>query len=204
MPLLYILAGPNGAGKTTFYESNIHEGFINSLLPFINVDLIVRNELGSYNEENFAKAESLYRERVSNHINAEESFMIESNLAREADYKWIESMKRKGYEVILYFLCTEYVEENISRVKKRVKEGGHDVPETIIRDRYRMAIIYLRTRLHQFKEAYLLDNSENTVQQIAVLKCGVVQSPIISDLQWVKDLLYIVNLMQKRHKIPTS
>ena len=142
MPLLYILAGPNGAGKTTFYESAIQECFIDLTLQFINVDLIVRNELGSYSEENFAKAEIIYRERVSQHINSMTDFMIERNLAREADYVWIENMKRKGYEIILYFLCTEDVDENVARVKKRVKEGGLDVPEHIIKDRYKMAIIY--------------------------------------------------------------
>ena len=46
MPTLYILAGPNGAGKTTFYQTAIEEGFISKELPFINVDLITKDELG--------------------------------------------------------------------------------------------------------------------------------------------------------------
>ncbi len=55
MPTLYILGGPNGAGKTTFYFSAIEEGFIDKTLPFINADIIVKNELGGYSEENFTK-----------------------------------------------------------------------------------------------------------------------------------------------------
>jgi predicted ABC-type ATPase len=46
MPTLFILAGPNGAGKTTFYFNAIDNGYIWKGLPFINVDLIARNELG--------------------------------------------------------------------------------------------------------------------------------------------------------------
>jgi predicted ABC-type ATPase len=64
MPTLYILAGPNGAGKTTFYQTAIEEDFISKELPFINVDLITKDELGGYSEINFARAEELYRERV--------------------------------------------------------------------------------------------------------------------------------------------
>ena len=198
MPLLHILAGPNGAGKTTFYDNAIQEGFIDAALPFVNVDLITRNELGAaYNEENFIKAELIYRHRVAELINSGSAFMIESNLAREADYEWIDNMKRRGYEIILYFLCTEDVEENVARVKKRVREGGHDVPEHIVKDRYKMAIIYLRTRLHLFKETYLLDNTERTVQQMGHLKYGIIQSQISMNLHWVNDVLYITNLKKR-------
>jgi len=63
MPTLYILAGPNGAGKTTYYETAIAEGFIDSSLPFINVDLITRSLPGMYTEENFAKADVIAREK---------------------------------------------------------------------------------------------------------------------------------------------
>ena len=56
MPTLYILAGPNGSGKTTFYFNAVKQGLIDSRLSFVNVDLIIRNELGDYNEVNFAKA----------------------------------------------------------------------------------------------------------------------------------------------------
>jgi predicted ABC-type ATPase len=110
MPTLYILAGPNGAGKTTFYFTAINQGFIDKDLPFINTDLITRNELGGYTNENFAKAEEFVRERIAAHISNEENFMIESNLARQSDYDWIKSIKNKGYEVVLYFLCTSSID----------------------------------------------------------------------------------------------
>ena len=58
MPTLFILAGPNGTGKTSYYETAILEGFINPLLPFINVDLIT-SDLGGYTPENFARADEI-------------------------------------------------------------------------------------------------------------------------------------------------
>jgi predicted ABC-type ATPase len=118
MPAIYILAGPNGTGKTTYYTTAIEEGFIDATLPFINVDLICRDQLGGYSEENTVKAEQIVRERIKSHIERSESFMIESNLAQQADYDWIQRMNAAGYETHLFFLCTSLVDINIQRVEK--------------------------------------------------------------------------------------
>ncbi len=82
MPTLYILAGPNGAGKTTFYFTAINQGFIDKDLPFINTDLITRDELGGYTNENFVKAEAIVRDRIADHISKEENFLIVLSICR--------------------------------------------------------------------------------------------------------------------------
>lgn len=97
MPILYILAGPNGAGKTTFYQTALQLGFIPKELPFLNVDLITKTELGGYTDSNFAKADELYRERIGDMISKGQDFMIESNLAKDSEYDWVDKMKQKGY-----------------------------------------------------------------------------------------------------------
>lgn len=76
MPTLYILAGPNGAGKSTFYFTAIEQGFIDKELPFINTDIIAKNELGGYSEENFQKAEAIVRSRMAERISKNEDFLI--------------------------------------------------------------------------------------------------------------------------------
>jgi predicted ABC-type ATPase len=136
MPELHILAGPNGTGKTTYYNTAIEQGFIHADLSFLNTDNICRDELGGYSQENSVKAEAIVRERMKQHIANNQSFMIESNLAVQADYTWIDNMKQVGYSITLYFLCTKDVEINIARVQKRIAEGGHPIPEAIIRQRY--------------------------------------------------------------------
>ena len=65
MSLLYILGGPNGAGKTTFYQTILKTEYLDNDLPFLNVDLIVKDELGDYSPENFSLAETIYRERIN-------------------------------------------------------------------------------------------------------------------------------------------
>ena len=46
MPSLFILAGANGSGKTTFYFSAKENNFISSAVPFVNIDMIAKEELG--------------------------------------------------------------------------------------------------------------------------------------------------------------
>ncbi|MBX2963044.1 MAG: hypothetical protein KF687_11070 [Cyclobacteriaceae bacterium] len=197
MPTLYILAGPNGAGKTTYYETAIEEGFIDSSLPFVNVDLITRSLPGMYTEENFTKADVIAREKISFHINQMSDFMIESNLALQKDYDWIHAMIKKGYDVVLFFLCTSFLEININRVKKRVAEGGHDVAEPIIEHRYKMGLTYLKGSLQIFSKVYLIDNSEETALVMAEINNGILTMKEPNAPGWVTNALYIIERLKK-------
>ena len=190
MPSLFILAGANGSGKTTFYFSAKENNFISSAIPFVNVDMIAKEELGGYSAENFERANMIYRERVGGYIENMQDFMIESNLAKQTDFDWLEKMKQKGYDIILFLLGTSNIEINIKRVERRVKEGGHHVPENIIRDRYDMGMLYLRTKFHLFKEAYLIDNSNET-KLIAVIKDGKLEYKEKLIPLWVSRLLFL-------------
>ena len=198
MPTLYILAGPNGTGKTTYYETAIAEKFIDPDLPFINADLITRSLPGGYTTENFAKADEITRAKIAEHINAMTDFMIESNLATQKDYDWINALIKKGYEVVLFFLCTSFVEININRVKKRVAEGGHDIAEPIIEHRYKMGLTYLKGNLQLFQKAYLIDNSEETALVMAEINNGSIQSKEPNSPKWVSDVLYIAERLKNK------
>lgn len=197
MPTLYILAGPNGAGKTTYYETAIAEGFIDANLPFVNVDLITRSLPGMYTPENFVKADVIAREKIASHISQMSDFMIESNLATQKDYDWITAMTKKGYEVVLYFLGTSFLEINYNRVKKRVAEGGHDIAEPIIEHRYRMGLTYLKGNLNLFAKAYLIDNSGETALVMAELINGRLTTKDPNAPPWVSDALFIIERLKK-------
>jgi len=200
MPTLYILAGPNGAGKTTFYQTAIEQGFIPQMLPFLNMDIITKDELGEYSDSNFAKAEGIYRQRVGNLIVNGQDFMIESNLAKQTEYDWIEKMKHKGFDIVLYYLCTDYPAEiHVKRVQERVMEGGHDVPENIILHRYNMSLLYLKRYLHLFREAYLIDN-EDTAISMAVLQNGRILERKDNMPSWVRNTLSLIEKINNRKK----
>src|SRR5690349_10019214 len=117
MPTLFILAGANGSGKTSFYFSAKAHGFINDDIPFINADMIARDELGGYTEKNFENAAIIYRERVEDYTNNMQDFMVESDLARQSDFVWLKKIKEKEYDLILFYSGTLNITINIKRVE---------------------------------------------------------------------------------------
>lgn len=66
-----------------------------------------------------------------------------------------------GYKIYLYFVATESPEINILRVAKRVKDGGHHVPEDKIRKRYTGALSLLYDACQLAYQAYYFDNSNS-------------------------------------------
>lgn len=199
MPFLYLMAGPNGTGKTSFYFHAASDGLINKNIPFVNIDLMAQS-LGGYTEESFAKAQDLYRETVGKYLLLKEDFLIESNLAESRNYDWIASMKKAGYEAVLYFLSTDDVEINIGRIKRRVAEGGHDMPEAVVRSRYAQSHFYLKTKLRDFKEAYLIDNTTHVFRVEARLADGVVIFKAPDASGWINDVLDLVERLQGKRR----
>lgn len=197
MPILYLLAGPNGTGKTTFYSIAVQNSFIDKNLPFINVDIITQ-KLGAYNEENYARASDIYRDIVKSYLDINADFMIESNLADSRSYEWISLIKKKGYDVILYYLSTDDVTINIGRVQRRVIEGGHNIPEEIIKTRYNQSHSYLKTKLTEFKEVYLIDNSMDASIVQAKLVDGIILQHLPDAQNWVNNVLSILKRLQNK------
>jgi predicted ABC-type ATPase len=197
MPVLYILAGPNGTGKTTFYSTAVKGGFISPTLPFINVDQIAQS-LGGYTEENYVRAPEMYRQKIKELLETKSDFMIESNLAESRDYDWISLMKKNGYSVVLYYLSTVDVEINIGRVKRRVSEGGHDIPESIIRTRFSQSHSYLKTKIREFDEVFLIENSTDLFEVQATVFKGKVAYKSDKAQTWIREALRITELLQSR------
>lgn len=194
---LYVLGGANGVGKTTWYNYGIEQGYIEPSLPFINLDNI-QKELGGYSAENALKAEGIAREKMLDLITRRQDFMIESNLAKAADYDWIERLRKQGYETHLFFLSTIDVSINKQRVAQRVTEGGHSVPEAIIEHRYKIGLSYIKTRILDFTDAKLIDTSSPKPKVMAVLKNGQILSKELECPGWVNDALHIAERLRQK------
>lgn len=91
-------------------------------------------------------------------------FSFETVMSHADKIGFIERAIASGYNVYLYFICTDDVRVNIDRVKTRVRDGGHDVPEDKIRNRYSRSLDLLYEALKVCYKSYLFDNSDKTLE----------------------------------------
>ncbi len=69
--------------------------------------------------------------------------------------------KENGYRNYLYFISTESVEINKSRVKERVLSGGHPVSGNKIEERYYKSLSLLSEAIKHTYRTFVFDNSES-------------------------------------------
>jgi len=133
-PKIVVIAGPNGAGKTTFARAFLPE---EARCPrFINADLIAAG-LSPFAPETAAiKAGRLMLDEIDACVRRKDSFAFETTLSGIGYLRRIQGWRRSGYHVSLFFLSLPSVELAIARVAERVRQGGHDIPEQVIRRRF--------------------------------------------------------------------
>ena len=159
MPNLYIIAGCNGAGKTTASFNALPKMF--DCKEFVNADEIARGISPFQPEKVAIQAGKIMLNRIEELLSRKTDFAIETTLTTTTYTKTIERAKASGYQVTLLFFWLNSVEIAIDRVKQRVKEGGHDIPEETIRRRYKRGIDNLLNIFSDICDNYLiLDNSE--------------------------------------------
>jgi predicted ABC-type ATPase len=133
-PRILIIAGPNGAGKTTFAREFLPQ---EAACPiFVNADLIAAGLAPFAPESAAIRAGRLMLEELARHSAARASFAFETTLAGRGYARLIRQWQQAGYLVTLLFLRLASPEEAIARVAERVRQGGHSIPEAVIRRRY--------------------------------------------------------------------
>lgn len=130
---IVIIAGPNGAGKTTLAREYLPDD-----VPFVNADLIAAElasaDPGAVNMD--MRAGRLMLEELDAHARAGRSFALETTLSGRNYVQRIERWRAFGYAVQLVFLELPSPEMAVRRVRLRVSQGGHDIPEAAIRRRF--------------------------------------------------------------------
>ncbi|MEA3644168.1 MAG: zeta toxin family protein [Lamprobacter sp.] len=131
---IIIIAGPNGAGKTTFARSFLPQ---DAQCPrFINADLIAAGLSPFQPEAAAIKAGRLMLEEIAACVRRGDSFAFETTLSGLSYVQRIDQWRAAGYHISLFFLALPNAETAIARVAERVRQGGHAIPEAVIRRRF--------------------------------------------------------------------
>lgn len=127
--VLYLIGGPNGSGKTTLAQSILSK---NQGIKFINADEIARENNISLN----TIAGRIVLEKMEEVFSTHDSFIYETTLSGKFHNKLIKRAHDAGYKIEFLYIILSSVEQNLARVKNRVENGGHNVPETVVRRRH--------------------------------------------------------------------
>ena len=133
-PNLYIIAGPNGAGKTTFARKFLPR--YADCKQFVNADLIAGG-LAPFSPETAAlRAGRLLLEQIRLLAEKRSDFGFETTLSGVTYVSLLRKLKAQGYRTQMFFLWIPTVELALRRIADRVRMGGHDIPEKVVRRRF--------------------------------------------------------------------
>ena len=190
-PKLFLIAGPNGAGKTTYAFRHIKA--VSGSTRFVNLDEISRglSPLEPTAAANRAArialtlTHALIRERVS--------FSIETTLAGSIHLRTIAAARSAGFEIVLLYFPAASPELCLSRIARRVAEGGHDMPEIDVRRRFAHSLQNLSDYAAQATLWRIFDLTRLPVRVAAEGRLGCVEARAGNGLpqvlvEWLDDL----------------
>jgi predicted ABC-type ATPase len=93
------------------------------------------------------------------HLAAGDSFGIETTFTGHSELDLMRRARTAGYRVNLVFVGLDDVQLSASRVRARVRRGGHDVPLPDVFRRFDRSMANLATGLILADRSYVVDNS---------------------------------------------
>ena len=137
------------------------------VVQFVNADEIVKG-LSPFAPESVSfQAGKIMLKRMHELINEKENFGFETTLTTLSYKGFLNRAKQNGYTIRLLFLWLSSPAIAKQRVRKRVLEGGHSIPEDVITRRYYKGIKNLFSFLDISDEWLIINNSAGDYEWIA-------------------------------------
>jgi predicted ABC-type ATPase len=132
MPELFLIAGANGSGKTTLARELLPD----YELDFVNADEIAQElNPGGVDKVRIAAGKEFFN-KIDGLVSQRKSFAIETTLSGQYLARFIKDLKEKGYLITLIYIFLDNPEISIARIKVRVRNGGHFVPDQDVQRRF--------------------------------------------------------------------
>jgi predicted ABC-type ATPase len=156
-------------GKLDFFEVNVNAYFASVAADFIRQKLIISGR----------------------------SFTFETVMSSPDKINLLEKAQQKGYRTYLYYVATNDPIINLSRVKYRVKIGGHDVPPDKISSRYFRSLDLLDQAIKFSNRAYIFDNSGSGLQWLAeITDAAKIEIKTVNLPAWFKN--YVLDKFESK------
>ena len=169
MPTLTLVAGPNGAGKSTIsaaVAAGVRIVDPGAIARLIDAAQPARAAIPAARQA-IALCRTLMAQRTD--------FIVESTLAGHGAISLMTAAARAGYRTILIYIALGEPELNIDRVRLRVAQGGHDVPDADIRRRHARSLSHAPEAIRLADEAVLVDNAGPEPARVLMFQKGVLR-----------------------------
>ena len=96
-------------------------------------------------------------------------FGFETTLSGKTYVKLLNDLeKRKGYQIHLFLLWISSVKLALERIELRVRQGGHPIPEAVVRRRFDKGLYNFFHFYQPIADSWVIfNNSEDTPKMIA-------------------------------------
>ena len=133
-PTCFIIAGPNGAGKTIFALRYLPQ--IAGCHNFVNADLIAYGISPFDSLSAQYKAGRIFLSQIYANIDKRVDFAFETTLAGRSHINLLKKLRKDGWQIVIFFLWIPDAAFSKSRIRERVKHGGHNIPDNAIYRRF--------------------------------------------------------------------
>lgn len=166
VPTLTVLAGTNGGGKSSIGGAQLQAARTPFFDPDAETQALIAANPGMTLEEANAAAWRIGKERLETAIVDRLSFNFETTLGGSTITRLLRQARANGLRVRMWYCGLSNVELHIARVQRRVRLGGHDIPEAKIRERFDSSRNNLCALLPSLNELMLYDNSAEADPEI--------------------------------------
>lgn len=169
-PILWIVAGPNGSGKSTLYNLTSIKDWGGSVW-IINPDLltakIIESEGLTQWDANLAAVQRV-ETWLDASIAAYQTIGVETVLSSSKYRRLVEDAHVRGFEVRMIYVLLDSVDRQLARIRRRVSEGGHDVPADKVASRRSRSLEQFAWFVSEVDRCFVFDNSSGNPDLIAV------------------------------------
>ena len=199
MARILVLAGVNGAGKSSLLGMMLAHDGATWFNPDAFTQELVEHDWPLAEANASAWQEGIRRLREAMQSNRDYAF--ETTLGANTIPKLLREACEQ-HEVTVWFCGLESIELHLQRVAERVADGGHDIPEDNIRQRYDSSRLNLIELLPHLTTLHVYDNSrppdhDGLVEPLLVLEmdkgrilCPVNQDEFAQVPEWAKPVVW--------------
>lgn len=152
---------------------------------FVNADTIAQGLSAFRPAEVGIAAGRVMLARIRLLGNARADFAFETTLATRSYAPWLVRLRASGYRAHLVFLSLPNPELAIARVAERVRAGGHDVHEEVVRRRFAAGLGNLLSLYDRAVDSWeVLDNSAMSGPRLLARRRARKRPEIVERTAW--------------------